>query len=483
MREWSLGPGSPLLLRLAADFRSSNPDYTNDHIWELETSGGDPPALSFHTTYGLRARSMRIFPRFIFDRQAVSDPAAFPLPPCLKRFHSNYLSVRFSPLPGLEVTSETWVPDSHSLLGSFTAVNRIAGSLSFQFELCGQLIPLIGDSLTMQAMQSANVLTGRCADLAPVIFLAGGPHAGMGPYPALALDMTLAPGDSRTVSWAQAALAEVKDSFELARRLLARPQEPDLARIEFLDEAHSFEIFTGDPDWDAAFSLSQAAAFRLFFGSGPHLSHPSFVFSREVDQGFSPRGDGSDHPYLWSGQSPLEAYYISSLLPGGRQELVPVEEFAGKVLAAVEARKNNDLVIIARTEALIAGWGHEEALKRAHCYEEAGADCILVHSKSKQPDEILEFISRWDGRAPLVLVPTNYPSLTEADLLRVGKVKMVIYANQMLRAAICAQEALLAEIKRARGIHTVDSTIVPVSKVFELQDVAKMKEQEKRYLR
>jgi phosphonopyruvate hydrolase len=173
----------------------------------------------------------------------------------------------------------------------------------------------------------------------------------------------------------------------------------------------------------------------------------------------------------------------TSLLPGGRQELISIEEFSGKVLAASEARRNKDLVVIARTEALIAGLGLEEALKRAHHYEEAGADCILVHSKSNQPDEVLEFISRWDGKAPLVLVPTNYPSLTEADLRRAGKVKLVIYANQILRAAIGAQEQILQEMKRAGGIHTVDSRIVPVSRVFELQNVAGMKEQEKRYLR
>jgi phosphoenolpyruvate phosphomutase len=173
----------------------------------------------------------------------------------------------------------------------------------------------------------------------------------------------------------------------------------------------------------------------------------------------------------------------TSLLPGGRQELVPVEEFSGKVLAAVERRRSKDLVIVARTEALIGGWGQEEALKRAHHYEEAGADCILIHSKSKQPDEILAFASRWEGKAPLVIVPTSYPSLTEADLAWTPKVKMVIYANQLLRAAIRAQQDTLAEIKRARGVHTIDSRLVPVSRVFELQGVAQMKEDERKYLR
>jgi phosphoenolpyruvate phosphomutase len=173
----------------------------------------------------------------------------------------------------------------------------------------------------------------------------------------------------------------------------------------------------------------------------------------------------------------------TSLLPGGRQDLTSVEEFCGKIQAAAETRRNKDLVVIARTEALIAGWGHEEALKRAHHYQEAGADCILIHSKSKTPDEIVEFIQRWDGKAPLVIVPTNYPTLTEKEIVKLGKVKLVIYANQLLRAAVLAQERLLAEIKSAHGIHTSDSMMVPVSRIFDLQGVPRMKEDEKKYLR
>ncbi|MEZ5397223.1 MAG: isocitrate lyase/phosphoenolpyruvate mutase family protein [Bryobacterales bacterium] len=172
----------------------------------------------------------------------------------------------------------------------------------------------------------------------------------------------------------------------------------------------------------------------------------------------------------------------TSLLPGGRQELVSIEEFSGKVRAAADARQGSDLVIIARTEALIAGWGVEEALSRAHHYAEAGADCILVHSKSKTPDEVVEFTKRWDGAAPLVIVPTSYPSLTGEQVRRLGKIQLMIYANQPLRAAVKAQEALLAEIKRAGGIHTIDDRMVPVSRIFDLQGVTRMKENETKYL-
>jgi phosphoenolpyruvate phosphomutase len=172
----------------------------------------------------------------------------------------------------------------------------------------------------------------------------------------------------------------------------------------------------------------------------------------------------------------------TSLLKGGRQELAPVEEFVGKIRAAKDTQQNSDFTVIARVEALIAGLGQEEALRRALRYVEAGADCILVHSKSNQPAEILEFVRNWDSPIPLVLVPTAYPSLTAKAIEELGQVKLVIYANQSLRAAVKAQEELLNEIKQAGGIHTVDGMMVPVSHIFELQGVPAMKENEKKYL-
>ena len=93
----------------------------------------------------------------------------------------------------------------------------------------------------------------------------------------------------------------------------------------------------------------------------------------------------------------------TSLREGGRQQLVRIEEFQGKLEAAIDARGNSDTVVVARVEALISGLGHDEAIRRAEAYGDAGADMILIHSKSKAADEIVEFIDRWDGRRPLVV--------------------------------------------------------------------------------
>ena len=172
----------------------------------------------------------------------------------------------------------------------------------------------------------------------------------------------------------------------------------------------------------------------------------------------------------------------TSLLEGGRQVLAPADEFAGKIRAAKDTQCSPDFVVVARVEALIAGWGQAEALQRAQRYAEAGADAILIHSKSPDPAEVLQFIQAWEGPVPLVLVPTAYPSLTATEIESTGKVGLVIYANQPLRAAVKAQETLLAEIKRAGGIHTVDEMMAPVAHIFDLQGVPDMKQNEKKYL-
>jgi phosphoenolpyruvate phosphomutase len=173
----------------------------------------------------------------------------------------------------------------------------------------------------------------------------------------------------------------------------------------------------------------------------------------------------------------------TSLLAGGRQELVRIEEFQGKIEAAREAGKDRDLVVIARTEALIADLGLDEALKRGAAYAEAGADLLLVHSRRKTPDEIVAFTERWPGPIPLVIVPTAYPDLTEAKVRALGKIRIVIYANHAIRAAVSAMREIFAQIRRDGGIHHVDKQIASVEDIFELQRVPAMKAAEKKYLR
>ncbi|MFY3137793.1 phosphonopyruvate hydrolase [Achromobacter xylosoxidans] len=173
----------------------------------------------------------------------------------------------------------------------------------------------------------------------------------------------------------------------------------------------------------------------------------------------------------------------TSLRADGRQELVRVAEFRGKIEAACAARRDPDFCVIARTEALIAGLGQAEALARAAAYEAAGADAILIHSKQTTPDEVLAFIAAWSGRVPLVLVPTAYPQLREADIQALGKVGLVIYGNHAIRAAVGAMREVFARIRNDGGIHGVDADLPTVRDIIDLQGDADMRELERRFLR
>src|SRR5579862_1216694 len=174
---------------------------------------------------------------------------------------------------------------------------------------------------------------------------------------------------------------------------------------------------------------------------------------------------------------------VTSLVADGRQELLRVEEFQGKLRAALETRRDPDFLLIARTEALIAGLGEAEALARAAAYEAAGADMILVHSKQKTPAEVESFIRAWTGKAPLVLVPTAYPDLTVARIKALGKVKMVIYGNHAIRAAATAMQKVFARILADGGIQNVQKDIVSVEEIFRLQRMDQVRADEKKYLR
>ncbi len=173
----------------------------------------------------------------------------------------------------------------------------------------------------------------------------------------------------------------------------------------------------------------------------------------------------------------------TSLRADGRQELVRIEEFQGKIEAACAARRDPDFLIIARVEALIAGLGQEEALTRGLAYEQAGADAILIHSKQATPDQILSFVQAWTGKVPLVLVPTAYPQLTEADIAQLGKVGVVIYGNHAIRAAVGAMQAVFAQIRQDGGIQNVDAGLPSVKTIIGLQGDAHMRQIEARFLR
>jgi phosphoenolpyruvate phosphomutase len=160
---------------------------------------------------------------------------------------------------------------------------------------------------------------------------------------------------------------------------------------------------------------------------------------------------------------------------------VSVEEHCGKIRAAKRAQRSADFMVISRTEALIAGWGMEEALRRAAAYADAGADAILIHSKAPTAVEVTEFARRWSRDIPLVVVPTTYAS-TPLQVLEAAGFKMIIFANHPIRAAITAMKETLALLRREGTASLLDPRIASLEEVYGLVGVTELQAAEQEFL-
>ena len=170
----------------------------------------------------------------------------------------------------------------------------------------------------------------------------------------------------------------------------------------------------------------------------------------------------------------------NSFIAGERQALADINEFSGKIAAGKDSQNNDDFCIVARVEALIAGWDIAEALKRAEAYRRAGADAILIHSKLSKPDEILEFAKEWANRAPLVIVPTKYYS-TPVEVFRKADISLVIWANHLIRTAVESMQQTARRIFETEGLIESEDKIASVNELFRLQGADELAQAEQRY--
>lgn len=171
----------------------------------------------------------------------------------------------------------------------------------------------------------------------------------------------------------------------------------------------------------------------------------------------------------------------NSFVRGGSQPLADAEEFAGKIEAAKAVRRDADFVVVARTEALIAGQGLGEALRRAELYRAAGADAILVHSARTDAAEILAFKAEWGDRLPVVIVPTTYYR-TRTEVFAEHGISTVIWANHLMRSALRAMQLTASEIFAEQHLRNVEERVASLAEVFALQEEDELAEAEARWL-
>lgn len=170
-----------------------------------------------------------------------------------------------------------------------------------------------------------------------------------------------------------------------------------------------------------------------------------------------------------------------SFYSGVKRELASIEEHAGKIRAAKAAQRSSQFLVFARTEALIAGWGLKEALRRARAYVAAGADGIVIHSKATNPNEVKAFAKAWKSRCPLVAIPTTYNRISAKELGRSG-FKVVIFANHALRSSLKAMQSTLQTLRRTQRASSVNHAVASLEDVYAMIGVSDLKGNEAQFL-
>ena len=166
---------------------------------------------------------------------------------------------------------------------------------------------------------------------------------------------------------------------------------------------------------------------------------------------------------------------------GDRHPLADITEFCGRLKAVKDGVPDPEFVLVARIEALIAGYDEAEALERAHAYAEAGVDAILIHSRKSVADEILSFARAWRNRLPLVIVPTKYYR-TPVSEYRAAGISTVIWANHNMRASVAAMREVCSRILREESIAGIEKEVAALDEIFGLLDYDELAAAEERYL-
>ncbi len=296
---------------LAADARGGHADYAHDLIWALYAAAGPDGGLRVETSAGVQVQHLRLFPWLEHAGQRVQDPTAWPHPPRLLTLGPDHAQVIARPLAGLELRVWYWVARSRVLWMRVHWTHRENRVLRFRWALAAVLQPLqpADQPFDQVARGGIHLLAARVGSAQPLLFLTGGPQALLSPYPALALEVQLEPGQTRGFSAVLAWEEDLEAGLTTARRWAARPWEAVTARLRLDAERAPWLTFPQDEDASWWAERGRQTALRLLQGPTEHLPHPFLVRAREPDHGFSRAGTGADHPFAWSGLTVAEAWY------------------------------------------------------------------------------------------------------------------------------------------------------------------------------
>jgi hypothetical protein len=316
LRRWELDSSKPLSLQLAADARLSSTDYTDDQVWELRPGAIDAPALALQTQYGGRAGLVSLVPMWQHGGRTIYQTQVYAKPPLITAFAPNYLQIEAHITLNLALQAEYWAMESHAVGGRFVIENSGQQMERLRLDLFGHVVAKNQEQklAIMSLRDGTNALAmGEIGNLRPVALVQNGNASTLDDTitsPKIGVDLEIPAQGKVTVRWVHAGLTDVRDSLALAQHWLQQGWEPYFRQIDAA-ALRTPIVQTGKPDWDAVIASSYQQLVQAFLKPTASLPHGSFVATRKPWQGFSWRGDGSDHNRSWSGQSPTLAYLLA----------------------------------------------------------------------------------------------------------------------------------------------------------------------------
>jgi hypothetical protein len=329
LRRWQLQHNAPYSAEIAADARLSVTDYTNDQVWRLQLGTGDSPALALQTRYGGRAGLVSIVPMWHIDGRTVYEAVGYTTPPVITAFAPGFLQTQARLTPNLGLRAEYWAMSSHATGARFTLANTSASPVQLRLNLFGH-VGMSGKEQRIHLLALPNGTTaldlGRIGNLQPVVLLEGGSTDPTDTgSPKIGTNLTVPANGRVSVRWVVAGEASAQASVKQAQHWLGQNWAEAFRAITEASSAIP-TIETGDVALDATIAASYRQLVQSFLRPTTSLPHASLVGTRQPDRGYSARGDGSDYPRSWLGQTPMLSYLaglaVAPIAPEWAQGLV-----------------------------------------------------------------------------------------------------------------------------------------------------------------
>jgi len=308
-----------------------------DQVWTLNLDTKDPQPFLLSTTYGLRAKSMRLFPYFIYQNQRISKPDDFVHPPKVTCYTPSSVQIEAKYRDHFEFVFICYLPEPDVLTGGIQIRNLQEIPINITVQLAVKLIPMgKGQPSHPEKSGSNQFLAGKTDTVEPILFMTGGPSAINNPFPALSLHLDIEAQQSQDVSWALISKESKTTALDKARYMITTIWRQGFQANNKRDKRQTIQIKTGNPDWDAAFLLTQVNARTHFVRCTKDENDFRFIKTRLPDHSSFNQED----PYSTDSLTNLDLYHLSQvLMPASADMFAPLLE--KHVIHQIERQKPN----------------------------------------------------------------------------------------------------------------------------------------------